>query len=77
MPGVANVQAGRGIVADSPQWAAMDADGEVYLYPEKPEDDCDQWMPVDDDAIKANDVLDIDTTGIDWCESLTARPEGV
>lgn len=59
------------------KWAAMDADGEVYLYPEKPEDGGDQWLPVEDDAIKANDVLNIDTTGIDWRESLTARPEGV
>lgn len=59
------------------KWAAMDADGEVYLYPEKPEDDCDQWLPVEDDAIKANDVLDIDTAGIDWRDSLVQRPEGV
>lgn len=59
------------------RWAAMDADGEVYAFDIRPSDDADQWVPTGDNAIMINGVINIDTTGIDWRESLTARPEGV
>lgn len=55
------------------KWAAMDRYGDVYLYKEKPRlvSDCfaGEWC--------YTTMLNIDTTGIDWRESLTARPEGV
>lgn len=59
------------------KWAAMDGDGEVYLYGEKPKHESDQWCISDGKAIMANSVINIDTAGIDWRESLTERPEGV
>ena len=59
------------------KWAAMDADGEVYAFDLRPSDDADQWVPTGDKAIMINGVLNINTAGIDWRESLTARPEGV
>lgn len=56
------------------KWAAMDSDHDVIFYTENPaqSDMCSvsRWGQV-------AGVLNIDTTGIDWRESLTARPEGV
>ena len=59
------------------KWAAMDRDGCVFVTT--------QWMgQVDRDGYwirrggwLAVPALNIDTTGIDWRESLTQRPEGV
>lgn len=58
------------------KWAAMDESGLVFFFCGKPP--CQNrkgvwgngtdWIP---------SPLNIDTTGIDWRESLTARPEGV
>lgn len=59
------------------KWAAMDESGEIYIFDCRPSPDADQWVPSGDKAIMVNGVLNINTTGIDWRESLTARPEGV
>lgn len=55
------------------KWAAMDNTGNVYLYKEEPRlvSDCfaGEWC--------YTTILNIDTTGIDWRESLVQRQEGV
>lgn len=62
-----------GHIKEEYKWAAMDRYGDVYLYKEKPRliSDCfaGEWC--------YTTMLNINTTGIDWRESLTARPEGV
>lgn len=57
------------------KWAAMDEDGHVYVFIGKPQISAtgDWWH----DRHKHIDAVNIDTTGIDWRESLTERPEGV
>lgn len=54
------------------KWAAMDKNGEIYLYLEKPE--CKDGYFC---SINYMSLVNIDTTGIDWKTSLTQRPEGV
>lgn len=56
------------------KWAAMDMDCEIYFFKQKPRMDADQWLPTDADAMQSC-LLNIDTTGIDWRESLVQRPE--
>lgn len=57
------------------KWAAMDANGQVSVYENKPNAGVEYWKDV------AWGVgcycLNIDTTGIDWRDSLVQRPEGV
>lgn len=50
------------------KWAAMDEDGEIYFFKQKPRKDA---YP---DAMQSC-LLNINTTGIDWRESLVQRPE--
>jgi len=59
------------------KWAAMDAVGGLYIYTHKPEQDSDDYIPCVGCMAANIGSLNIDTTGIDWRESLTARPEGV
>lgn len=66
-----------GVIKPEYKWAAMDKDGCVFVTT--------QWMgQVDRDGYwirrggwLAVPALSIDTTGIDYRESLTERPEGV
>lgn len=55
------------------KWAAMDSCENVYFYPEKPEMLDSTWTCY----MWCQSPLSIDTTGIDWRESLVQRPEGV
>lgn len=57
------------------KWAAMDANQRVVFYTEKPRAGVDSW--VTDCYWSCSLLLNINTTGIDWRESLTARPDGV
>lgn len=57
------------------KWAAMDEDGEVWFYKEKPYNTGEGWH-IDSWGYILN-ILAIDTDGIDWRKSLTRRPEGV
>lgn len=56
------------------KWAAMDCDDVVILHMKKP-------VAVEhgfaSDCERVADMLNINTTAIDWRESLTERPEGV
>lgn len=54
------------------KWAAMDEDGCLCLYKAKPEIGSGVWGV---DAYAGAEALNIDTTGIDWRESLAQRPE--
>lgn len=57
-------------------FAAIDRDGDLWLYTEKP--DCfERAWESSDGMSDAAIILNIDTTGIDWRDSLTERPEGV
>lgn len=56
------------------KWAAMDEDGTVCFYVAKPQACADGWYS---GGYEAQVILNIDITGIDWCESLVQRPDGV
>lgn len=56
------------------KWVAMDKSGCVAVFIQKPTAMGGGWISGGYAPIPA---LNIDTTGIDWRESLTARPEGV
>lgn len=57
------------------KWAAMDESGIVYFYKTMPSIIMQyrHWRSADNIL----SVLNIDTSGIDWRESLVQRPEGV
>ena len=55
------------------EWAAMDEDRRIYVFTAEPFIDGDGWYHESYEAIAA---LTIDTTNINWKESLTQRPEG-
>ena len=56
------------------KWAAMDEDGGVWFFGEKPGiDGDDKYWGGGKDFCQS--PLNIDTTGIDWRESLVQRPE--
>lgn len=59
------------------KWAAMGRRNEVKLFIEKPKMDHGRWISANCGGFNYLDVLRIDKDGIDWRESLTARPEGV
>lgn len=54
------------------KWAAMDESGYVYFHQDKPEISIEGWDSADYGSATA---LNINTTGIDWRESLVQRPE--
>lgn len=54
------------------KWAAMDGDGCVFFYQDKPEIGAVGFGSADYAFASA---LNIDTAGIDWRESLTQRPK--
>lgn len=58
------------------KWAAMDDDGSVWFFDTKPCIDGDDKYWGGGKSF-CQSPLNINTTGIDWRESLTARPEGV
>lgn len=64
-----------GVIKPEYRWAAMDESGSTWVYENKPEIADSSWTS--GDGLDGIDALKIDTTGIDWRESLTARPEGV
>lgn len=58
------------------KWAAVDKNGILYAYQgDPPELSDDFWMGVVRGDKHSLFALSIDTTGIDWRESLTQRPE--
>lgn len=56
------------------KWAAMNDDEKVWFFSEKPRHDEACWLIA---GTTTRSVLIIDTTGIDWRESLVQRPDGV
>lgn len=64
-----------GMIDEKWKWAAMDEDGEVWFYKEKPYNTGEGWH-IDSWGYTLN-ILAIDTDDIDWRKSLTRRPEGV
>lgn len=57
------------------KWAAMDFDGGVYFFSRRPSLSAAQWLPESgSEVMRADYLLVIETTGIDWRESLTERP---
>lgn len=57
------------------KWAAMDESGSLWVYEGKPKAGDSAWGYSGNlDGIGA---LNINTTGIDWRESLVQRPDGV
>lgn len=58
------------------KWAAMDKDGAVCVYENKPSiSDVGPWYPFDGKFVCLRFPLAIDTEGVDWRTSLTGRPE--
>lgn len=57
------------------KWAAMDQSGSVWVYEQKPEIEVLGWAG--EGILECADALIIDTTGIDWRDSLVQRPDGV
>lgn len=57
------------------KWAAMDEIGDVYVYSTKPRMRTVEWRQEMGYSININELLNIDTSGIDWRESLAQRPE--
>lgn len=60
------------------KYAAMDKSGTVFLYEKQPliNLDCEIYLPEKEDNFKnTSNILELDTSGIDWKESLTERPE--
>lgn len=61
------------------KWAAMDEDRAIVVYDIKPDISYAMWMCGNGGNGNSADLsaLNIDTTGIDWRESLVQRPDGV
>lgn len=63
------------------KWAVMQKDGSIEFYSEKPSlrehagKGYFQSVEQHSLSIRTNGLLNIDTSGIDWRESLTQRPE--
>ena len=64
---------------DKAEWAAMDADGSVWVYAQKPEKFKGNWASFGAKSCVEFEAfsITIPTDGIDWRKSLTKRPEGV
>lgn len=58
-------------------WAAMDDDGCICLYDNKPRRLSENWTyaGTEDDYFYVQGYFKLDTTGVDWTTSLTKRPE--
>ncbi|MCX8729630.1 hypothetical protein J3U66_04480 [Gilliamella sp. B2969] len=63
------------MIGEEWKWAAMDEEGDVWFYKEKPYNTGECWH-TDSWGYTLN-ILAIDTDRIDWRKSLTKRPEGV
>lgn len=59
------------------KWAAMDSCLAIHTFCEKPDELHNRWICSAGYAVGSVSALNIDTTGIDWRESLVQRPEGV
>lgn len=62
------------------KWAAMDKDERICVFTASVKVDYDHGMIIYEEENKCHylsDVLNIDTTGVDWKTSLTQRPDGV
>lgn len=57
------------------KWAAMDFDKTIAIFKQKPYMDADDWAG--GSCAVVGGIFNINTTGIDWRDSLTERPEGV
>lgn len=58
------------------KWAAMDNDGAILFSTKEPKVGVEVWLVSGESDVGIRSI-NINTTGIDWRESLTARPEGV
>lgn len=58
------------------KWAAMDGDGSIFVYDVEPNLSLHDWVR-NGGLPECIDALNINTTGIDWRESLVQRPEKV
>lgn len=58
------------------RWAAVDADGEAFLFAGKPRIVDDMWI-ADDREIPADLVIGFERGTVHWRDSLQERPEGV
>lgn len=58
------------------KWAVMCSNGTVAVFQDEPRrgDDIVEWCGVECEVLS---MLDIDTSGVDWKNSKTKRPEGV
>ena len=58
------------------KWAAMDASGDIDVFEDKPDISGSGWWVKSCEGLGFSclDALNIDTTSIDWRESLTQRP---
>ncbi|MDF7671131.1 hypothetical protein PT276_08005 [Orbaceae bacterium ESL0721] len=67
------------IIPSKWKFAAMDFDGEVYMFNGEPYvlERGYHWSCRSEVDSRIVDIINIDTTGIDWRKSLTKRPEGV
>lgn len=62
------------VVSPEYKWSAMDKNTKVWFYTEKPIADVNAWVG---GGNYCKSALNINTSGIDWRESLVQRPEGV
>lgn len=59
------------------KWAAMDKDGELFVFVCSPKQENTLWWDQLEGGCESINVLNIDTDGVDWKQSLIERPEGV
>lgn len=64
------------VIEDAWQWAAMNQNGGVYVYPDKPQIDWENpYWSQEDDWYRVDEVLKIDKGTVDWKDSLQERPK--
>lgn len=62
------------VIEDKWQWAAMNQNGGVYVYPDKPQIDWENpYWSQEDDWYRVDEVLKIDKGTVDWKDSLQER----
>lgn len=59
---------------DQWQYAAMDDNGDIYIFTDRPDKRAICWAYGSGDVVEITQILKIDITGIDWATSLTKRP---
>ena len=64
-------------VRDDYNYLSQDANGNAWLYWEKPELSEDHWIATEGECAEANSHVSYIPGTCDWKDSLVARPEGV